>query len=37
MNQKDHHKKKIFKEEYIEFLKYFEVDYNDKYLFDWVE
>ena len=37
MNQKDHHKKKAFKEEYLEFLKVFDVDYNEKYLFDWFE
>ena len=37
MNQKDHHKKKAFKEEYLEILKLFAVDYDEKYLFDWVE
>lgn len=37
MNQKEHHKKKAFREEYLEFLKVFDVDYNEKYLFDWVE
>ena len=35
MNQKEHHKKQTFKEEYIDFLKKFEVEYDDKYLFDW--
>jgi putative transposase len=34
-NQKQHHTKKTFKEEYLDFLKKFEVDYNEKYLFDW--
>lgn len=33
-NQEEHHKKKTFKEEYIEFLKAFEVDYNSDYIFD---
>jgi putative transposase len=34
-NQVEHHRKKTFKQEYIEWLKKFEVDYNEKYLFDW--
>lgn len=37
MNQKEHHKKKTFKEEYISFLKKFNVEYNEKYLFEWNE
>jgi REP element-mobilizing transposase RayT len=37
MNQKTHHKKISFKEEYIGFLKKFDVVFNEKYLFDWVE
>ncbi|MCK4664336.1 MAG: IS200/IS605 family transposase [Bacteroidales bacterium] len=36
-NQEEHHKKKTFKEEYLEFLKKFKIDYNEKYLFDWIE
>jgi len=36
-NQEIHHKKKTFQEEYLEFLKKFNVEYNEKYLFDWVE
>ena len=36
-NQKEHHRKKSFKEEYFEFLKKFQIDYNEKYLFDWIE
>lgn len=36
MNQKEHHKKQTFKEEYIAFLKKFEVEHNEKYLFDWI-
>lgn len=31
--QEEHHKKKTFKEEYIEFLKVFEVEYDEKYIF----
>ncbi|HWY13156.1 MAG TPA: IS200/IS605 family transposase [Bacteroidia bacterium] len=37
LNQEEHHKKKSFKEEYIEFLKEFNVNYNEKYLFNWEE
>ena len=36
-NQKAHHKKKTFKEEYMDFLKRFNVAYDDKYLFEWIE
>jgi REP element-mobilizing transposase RayT len=35
LNQEEHHRKKTFKEEYIEFLKAFEIEYSEKYLFDW--
>ena len=35
MNQEEHHKKKTFKEEYIEFLDRFNITYDDKYLFDF--
>ena len=37
INQQEHHKRKTFKEEYLEFLKKFEIEYNEKYLFDWIE
>ena len=37
LNQEKHHKKKTFKEEYLEFLKKFEVEYQEKYLFDWYD
>lgn len=37
MNQKEHHKKKTFIEEYIEFLKKFEVPYDERYIFKPVE
>ncbi|MBN2571709.1 MAG: IS200/IS605 family transposase [Ignavibacteriales bacterium] len=32
-NQKEHHKKKTFQEEYKEFLKKFKIEYNEKYVF----
>ncbi len=37
MNQKEHHKKKTFKEEYTDFLKQFNVEYDEQYLFEWYE
>ncbi len=37
LNQEKHHQKKTFKEEYLGFLKKFEIEYNAKYLFDWIE
>ncbi|MCK5847379.1 MAG: IS200/IS605 family transposase [Bacteroidales bacterium] len=36
-NQKEHHRKKTFKEEYLEFLEKYSVDYDERYLFDWVD
>ncbi|HFK5583975.1 TPA: IS200/IS605 family transposase [Elizabethkingia anophelis] len=35
LNQKIHHQKKSFKEEYTELLTQFEIDYKDEYLFDF--
>ena len=32
-NQQEHHKKKTFRQEYIEFLKKFNVDYDERYIF----
>ena len=37
LNQEQHHKKKTFKQEYLQFLKKFEVGYNEKYLFEWYD
>tara|TARA_R110000868_G_scaffold276394_1_gene536049 strand:- start:812 stop:1270 length:459 start_codon:yes stop_codon:yes gene_type:complete len=33
-NQEEHHNKKTFKEEYVDFLKAFDINYNNQYLFD---
>ncbi|OXG05590.1 REP element-mobilizing transposase RayT [Flavobacterium araucananum] len=33
-NQEEHHKIKTFKEEYIEFLKLFNIEFKNEYLFD---
>jgi REP element-mobilizing transposase RayT len=37
LNQKEHHRKKTFREEYIALLKAFEVAYQDQYLFDFFD
>lgn len=37
LNQPHHHKKKTFKEEYIDFLKKYQIEYDEKYLFDWLD
>jgi putative transposase len=37
LNQAEHHKKRTFREEYIDFLQKFEIEYDEKYLFEWVE
>ena len=31
-NQKEHHKKKSFREEYLSFLKEFDIQYDDRYV-----
>lgn len=36
LNQKEHHKKKSFREEYKAFLKEYQIEYQDKYLFEWL-
>jgi putative transposase len=36
-NQKEHHKRKSFKEEYIDFLHKFQIEFKDEYLFEWFE
>jgi len=37
LNQHNHHKKTTFKDEYLDFLKKFSVDYKTDYLFKWIE
>jgi len=37
INQQEHHKRKTFKDEYLEFLKKFEAEYDERYLFEWIE
>ena len=33
-NQKDHHRKHTFKEEYLKFLERYGVEYDERYLWD---
>ena len=37
LNQPEHHKKKTFKQEYIEFLNKFDIEYNEQYLFEFYD
>jgi putative transposase len=37
LNQEEHHRKISFKDEYIGMLKEFEIEFDEKYLFDWNE
>lgn len=36
-NQKAHHKKSKFKEEYLALLKSYEIEFKNEYLFNWIE
>lgn len=37
LNQEEHHKKKSFKDEYLGLLKKFEISYDERYVFEWIE
>ena len=37
LNQETHYAKQSFRDEYLDFLKKFEVEHDLKYLFEWVE
>jgi len=37
LDQEQHHKEKSFKEEYLDFLKKFGIEYDERYLFEWIE
>jgi putative transposase len=37
LNQEEHHRKRTFREEYLELLEKFEVPFESKYLFDWID
>jgi len=37
LNQEEYHKKKNFKEEYLELLNKFEIQYEEKYVFEFYD
>jgi REP element-mobilizing transposase RayT len=37
LDQEQHHAKQPFKDEYMDFLRKFEIEHDVKYLFEWVE
>lgn len=37
LNQEEHHKKKTFREEYLDILRKNDIKYDDRYLFDFFE
>lgn len=37
LNQEEHHKKRNFKEEYFDLLNKFEIDFKEKYLFEFYD
>jgi len=37
LKQEEHHKRKTFKEEYLDMLHKFEVEFDEKFLFEWIE
>ncbi len=37
LNQEEHHRKQTFRVEYLDLLKEFEIAYDERYLFEWIE
>lgn len=37
LNQEEHHRKQTFKAEYLEYLEKFEIEHDEKYLFEWLD
>ena len=37
LSQPEHHQKETFREEYLKLLQKFEVEYDEKYLFEWYD
>lgn len=37
LHQEKHHRKKTFREEYLEFLEKFQISYEDRFLFEWLD
>jgi len=36
-NQKEHHKTKTFKDEYLSLLNAFQIEFKNEYLFEWID
>ena len=36
-NQEQHHRKRSFKDEYYEFLQKYNVNFDERYLFEWID
>lgn len=36
LNQEKHHEKQTFRDEYLDLLKKFQIEYDEQYLFDWI-
>lgn len=37
LNQPTHHKRKTFREEYLSLLEKSQIDYDERYVFEWIE
>ena len=37
LHQEERHRKKTFREEYLEFLEKFQIPYEDRFLFEWLD
>mgnify|MGYP001423312671 CR=1 FL=1 len=37
LNQEQHHRKRSFREEYLQFLEKFNIEYNSEHLFNWID
>ena len=37
LKQEEHHLKRTFRDEYLDFLRKFEIQFDEKYLFEWIE
>lgn len=36
-NQEEHHKETSFKDEYLKYLKRFEIEFDEHYVFEWID
>jgi REP element-mobilizing transposase RayT len=36
-NQEDHHRETSFKDEYLKYLKRFEIEFDENYVFEWID